>query len=40
LIELLNKENNLKYNAMVMRERREYVPPNFEELAAEEDTEM
>lgn len=39
LIELLNKENDLRYNAMLMREKREYVPPQLEELSPEEEAE-
>jgi hypothetical protein len=36
LLELLEKENDLKYNAALMRERREIVPSCLEELPKEE----
>ena len=36
LVELMEKENDLKYNAAVMRERREIVPTSLEELPKEE----
>lgn len=38
-MELLEKESDLKYNAAVMRERREYVPSSLEELSKEENAE-
>lgn len=36
MLELLEKENDLKYNAAMLRERREIVPPSLEELPKEE----
>ena len=39
LQELLDKENELKYNAAVMRERREIVPLSLEELSKEDSEE-
>lgn len=39
LLELLNKENDLRYNAMIMRERREPVPEDQEDLSEEEEAE-
>lgn len=39
LLELLEKENDLKYNAAILRERREIVPSSLEELPKEEDEE-
>ena len=39
LLELLEKEAELKYNAALMRERREFVPVSLEELPKEENDE-
>ena len=38
-MELLERENDLKYNAAVMRERREIVPHCLEELSKEDNDE-
>lgn len=39
MMELLNKENDLKYNAMIMRDQRQIVPESFERLDDEEEKE-
>lgn len=38
-MELLEKENDLRYNAAILRERREIVPSCLEELPQEEEEE-